>query len=75
MIVEIPLTEEHEGYYKGKFQISDKCPKCGARRGIKRWRGLSYDGSRRMEVDCWSNECGHIDKYSDIRKEIGLILS
>ncbi len=72
MIVEIPKIIEHEGYAGNliKVTISDKCPKCGKKRGIKRWKGLSYDGSRRLTVDCWANECGHTDKYSDIIEEI-----
>ena len=45
------------------------CPKCGAKRGTKVWRGLSYDGSKRLTVDCWRNECDHIDTYQDIVKE------
>ena len=69
MKVEIPTREEHEGFYSGTFEISDKCPVCGGPRGVKRWKGLSYDGSRRLSVDCWSNPCGHIDKYSDVIKE------
>ena len=51
------------------IEISDTCPKCGAKRGIKQWQGLSYDGSRRLEVDLWINECSHIDKYSEVREE------
>ena len=69
--VEIPMIEQHEGFpeNKKKVQISDKCPKCGAKRAVKRWRGLSFDGSRSLHVDCWSNECGHVDKYADVVKE------
>lgn len=71
MIVEIPVVTEHAGHpgYLRKLEISDQCPKCGAKRGIKRWKGFSYDGSRRLVVDCWDNECKHIDKYRDVRKE------
>jgi len=71
MIVEIPIIVEHEGYPGNlrMVEIADTCPQCGAKRGVKRWRGLSYDGSRRLEVDCWKNECGHIDRYRDVAKE------
>lgn len=71
MIVEIPKITEHSGYPGNvrQYEISDICQKCGAKRGVRRWRGLSYDGSRRLNVDCWENECGHIDNYSDVRKE------
>ena len=71
MIVKIPTVTEHEGYpgYIGYYKIADTCPVCGAKRGIKRWKGLSYDGSRRLSVDCWHNKCDHVDKYPDVRKE------
>ena len=71
MEVEIPITPQHEGMPSAlrTFNISDKCPKCGKKRGIERWRGFSYDGSRRLSVDLWKNECDHIDKYSDVVKE------
>lgn len=72
MKVTIPRISEHQGYDGNLItvEISDKCPKCGAKRGVKRWQGFSYDGSLRLNVDCWENECGHIDKYTDVRNEI-----
>lgn len=71
MIVTIPKITEHAGYPGNliTIEISDVCPKCGAKRGTRIWDGFSYDGSRRLNVTCWSNECGHIDFYSDVRKE------
>ena len=71
MIVEIPSITEHAGYPGNvrQYEIADTCTKCGAKRGVKRWVGLSYDVSRRLSVDCWTNECGHTDIYSDIRLE------
>ena len=75
MIVRIPMVEQHCGIslYLGRYRIRRRCPKCGARRGIKKWQGFSFDGSRKLIVDCWKNECGHIDLYSDVRKEGKLI--
>lgn len=71
LIVEIPSITQHAGYPGNvrKYKISNKCPGCGGKRAVKLWRGLSYDGSRRLNVDCWKNECGHTDRYSDIREE------
>lgn len=62
---------EHMGIPANRItvEIADHCPKCGAKRGVVRGRGFSYDGSRRLEVDVWQNECRHIDKYSDVRLE------
>lgn len=68
MKVTIPACEQHQGFYAMSIEISDNCPVCGGLRGST-YPGLSYDGSRRLNVDCWNNPCGHIDKYSDVRKE------
>jgi len=73
MIVQIPAQKEHCGIFLATYEIQDTCPQCGQKRGVKKWKGFSYDGSRRLVVDCWRNECGHIDKYDDIRKEGTLI--
>lgn len=72
MIVTIPSRPRHEGMYSVTLEISDFCPKCGARRGIHKWPGLSYDGSRRLNVTQWTNECEHIDKYEDVFHEEGV---
>lgn len=64
--VTIPSREQHEGFSKVTLEIPAVCPKCGGKRAVKRWKGRSYDGSRYMEVDCWTNECGCIDKYRDV---------
>lgn len=71
MVVTIPKIAQHDGYEGNLITISidDKCPKCGAKRGTKIWSGFSYDGSRRLSVDCWLNECSHIDKYEDVMLE------
>ena len=70
MIVTIPTCTEHAGFEGnlGTFEISDSCPKCGKPRG-KVFGTHSFDGSRRLNVDGWRNECGHIDRYSDVREE------
>jgi hypothetical protein len=71
MIVTIPRLQEHNGYEGNlmTIEISDQCPVCGGPRGEKRWRGLSYDGSRRLAVECWENACGHVDGYGAVRVE------
>jgi len=71
MKVTIPRIQQHAGDPGNLItvEISDKCPKCGAPRGVQRWEGLSYDGSRRLNVDCWKNECGHTDLYKDVIEE------
>jgi hypothetical protein len=70
MTVSIPRIEQHEGYPGNiiTIEISNKCPICGGKRGEPH-KVLSYDGSRRLEVDGWQNPCGHIDKYESVRQE------
>jgi hypothetical protein len=70
MTVSIPRIEQHEGYPGNiiTIEISNKCPICGGKRGEPH-KVLSYDGSRRLEVDGWINSCGHIDKYESVRQE------
>lgn len=69
--VEIPKISNHEGLPENlvKISISKFCPKCGAARAKRIWKGFSYDGSRRLQVDCWENECSHIDEYRDVLLE------
>jgi hypothetical protein len=71
MKVTIPKLAKHDGspFNAMTIEISDKCPRCGAKRGTKIWDGLSFDGSRRLAVTQWENECGHIDKYDDVMEE------
>ncbi|PCJ57326.1 MAG: hypothetical protein COA65_09715 [Rhodospirillaceae bacterium] len=70
MQVTIPKITQHDGYPGNAIiiNISDICPVCGEKRGVP-FKGLSYDGSRRLHVDLWQNRCGHIDRYSDVIKE------
>ena len=70
MKVIIPRVSEHEGYPGNaiEVEISDNCPKCGGKRG-EPYDTISYDGSRRLHVSGWTNPCGHVDKYSDVRVE------
>ena len=51
--------------------ISTVCPLCSGWRG-EPYPGLSYDGSRRLAVDCWQNACGHVDMYAAVREEAGV---
>lgn len=44
------------------------CPSCGAFRGDP-FATVVYDGSRRLAVDGWVNQCGHVDEYDAVRAE------
>lgn len=69
-IVTIPACIEHGGYPGNAInvQVEWVCPECGGPRG-ETYETLSFDGSRRLGVDGWSNPCGHIDLYSELRAE------
>lgn len=69
--VTIPAKDQHEGIYVVVVTLPWVCPVCGGPRG-EPGPVCSYDGSLRMTVDGWRNECGHIDKYSTVRKEAGM---
>ena len=64
--VTIPACAEHDGVYSMTVTLPWKCIYCGAQRG-EPYPTLSYDGSRRLHVDGWENECGHVEKYGAIR--------
>lgn len=66
--VTIPSREAHEGIYSIDVSLYWFCPKCGKPRG-ELFDTVSYDGSRRLHVNGWSNACGHVDKYADVRQE------
>lgn len=69
MVVTIPRIEQHDGspFNLATYRISDNCPICGQKRG-KPYGTISWDGSMKLHCDGWRNPCGHIDKYSDVRK-------
>ena len=66
--VEIPARDQHEGLYRTTIPIANVCRVCGGPRG-EVFRTHSYDGSRRMSVDGWTNSCGHVDTYGAVRAE------
>ena len=66
--VTISSRENHEGHYASTITVEWVCLKCGSPRG-ETYSGFSYDGSRRMAVDCWDNPCGHLELYSDVLAE------
>lgn len=66
--VTIPAMEQHEGFYAVKVTLNWVCPVCGGERGQPQ-PAISWDGSRRLLCDGWVNPCGHVDKYSAVRKE------
>jgi hypothetical protein len=66
--VTIPACVQHEGIYLLTAKVAWVCPECGKARGEVH-DTFSYDGSRRISCHGWANPCGHIDKYSAVRKE------
>lgn len=71
MYVKIPVCPNHYGFqgFVRKIKISAFCPKCGKPRGKVIHNMRSYDGSRFVICDGWTNPCGHIDYYEEVVKE------
>lgn len=53
-------------------EISDTCPKCGEKRGFP-WPQYTYDDGEHYTVSRWNNSCGHIDLYTAVAREAGLV--
>jgi hypothetical protein len=68
-MVTIPACEQHDGYYAISVIVPWRCIHCGGPRG-EPFDAISYDGSRRLAVHGWTNPCGHVEKYSAVRKSI-----
>jgi hypothetical protein len=48
--------------------IAGTCPVCEQPRGVPEKRQFYEDGVS-FAVDCWTNPCGHIDRYADVLRE------
>lgn len=66
--VRIPGSTDHGGHHLITVTLRWVCPTCGGPRGEIR-PAISYDGSRRLACDCWTNPCGHLDTYAAVRVE------
>lgn len=64
--VTIPAMEAHDGTAAVRVTLPWRCLHCHGPRGEPA-PTVSYDGSRRLAVDGWSNPCGHTEKYSEVR--------
>ena len=64
----IPGSAEHAGVFSLRVTLQWVCPVCGQKRG-KPNQTRSYDGSRILYCDGWTNPCGHVDKYDAVREE------
>lgn len=62
----IPGCDQHEGLYSLSVTLQWACLHCGGPRG-EPFDSLSFDGSRRLKVHSWSNPCGHIETYAEVR--------
>ncbi len=67
--VRIPGSDDHGGDHLITVTLRWVCPACGDPRGEIR-PAISYDGSRRLACDGWTNPCGHIDFYAVVRTEM-----
>jgi len=69
--ITIPACRDHHGVLAISAVVDWRCIHCGAPRG-EPIKYLSYDGSLRLAVDTWTNPCGHVELYSDVRKSLGV---
>jgi hypothetical protein len=69
--VQIPGSEQHDGWHLATVTLLWECLTCGGPRGDVH-RVISFDGSRRLGCDGWSNSCGHVDDYAAVRREAGI---
>ena len=65
--ITIPPCRNHSGLFPLRINVLWECPTCGKPRG-EIVTAFSYDGSRRLVVDGWKNDCGHIDYYETVRE-------
>jgi hypothetical protein len=65
--IRIPSCAEHNGFHALTATVPWRCLVCGGPRG-EPYKGLSFDGSRRLGVDRWDNPCGHVETYAFVRK-------
>jgi hypothetical protein len=70
--ITIPACVDHGGIYSRVISVPWKCLECGGPRG-KPVKGFSYDGSRTLLVDTWTNPCGHVETFARVRLEYGFI--
>lgn len=67
--VTIPAYAEHAGLHSLTLTLPWICMYCRGKRG-EPFETLSYDGSRRLGVHGWTNPCGHVETYSEIRESL-----
>jgi hypothetical protein len=66
--VKVPALAHHEGIYAVIVRLRWVCPKCGGPRG-EVVNAISFDGSIRLACHGWTNPCGHVDHYEQVREE------
>lgn len=64
--VTIPAVEDHDGHAAIRVTLPWRCLHCHGPRGEPE-PTTSYDGSRRLTCHGWTNPCGHVERYSDVR--------
>src|SRR5664279_673556 len=52
--VRIPGSDQHAGHHLITVTVLWECPRCGGPRGAV-GRAISYDGSRQLSCDGWTN--------------------
>lgn len=71
--VTISARDDHDGRAAVTVSVPRQCPRRGAARGPIRPAATSFDGSRRLRCDRWSNPRGHLDTYAAARAEAAAV--
>jgi hypothetical protein len=50
------------------IRIPPVCPRCGGPRGVP-VTTHQYEDGEHYWVDTWTNQCGHLDRYTDVIAE------
>jgi hypothetical protein len=54
-------------------EIDDTCPICGGPRGEPELKPFCEDGHH-YSAHCWTNPCGHLDRYESVLREAAQLL-
>ncbi len=67
--VTIPACEQYARLASITVTLPWVCRHCGGPRG-EPYQAASYDGSMQLAVHSWSDPCGHVEKYSEVRRDL-----
>ncbi|PNG28536.1 hypothetical protein A1395_28930 [Pseudomonas protegens] len=67
--VTIPAREQHAGQASITVTLPWIYQQCDGPGG-EPYSAISWDGSLQLAVHSWINPCGHVEKYSQVRRDL-----